>query len=216
MVRRSLTGLAVALSLAGMALSAQASAPPVGALPEGPVTMIQIQRGLLFALALPQPGSGLAWRGARPSDATIARPLDEVELGGKIVFTYRAGHVGSTTVVYALTGDETETAFQARYFEIVVIPGGRVQCSSRPKVAARYIVPPPPFVARIVSVQQQALAPAEPTGGGPSLKRLYRVTFDALRGNAVLPGGHRYAQYAYVARASTAAPWCFVKGGSGP
>jgi hypothetical protein len=120
MIRRSLVGLVATLGLATAVVSARATAPPVGPLPRGPVTTIRVQHGLLFAIALPRPGSGLAWRGARLSDATVARPLDEGELNGNIVFTYRAGHTGTTTVVYALTRDETEQALKARYFKIVV------------------------------------------------------------------------------------------------
>lgn len=213
----------VAVAVAAGALSAQASAPPVGPLPSGPVTTIRVQRGLLFAIALPRPGSGLAWRGARQSDSTIARPLDEGELNGNIVFTYRAGHTGTTTVVYALTRDETEKALQARYFKVVVFAppvaqttGSRTRCSPRPQIAARFIIPPAPFVATIVSVKQQPLPPSESAGGGPNLKRLYAVTFYAVKGNAVLPSGHRYTQFAYIARKTISAPWCFLKGGSGP
>ena len=221
MVRRSLIGLFVALALGAAASSAQASAPPVGPLPKGPVTTIHVQRGLLFAIALPRPGGGLAWRGARLSDATIARPLDEGELNGNIVFTYRAGHTGTTTVVYALTRDETEKALKARYFKVVVFAapaatGSGARCSPTPQVAARYVVPPAPFVARIISVKRQPLPVFEPAGGGPNLKRLYQVTFYAVKGNAVLPSGHRYTQFAYVARKSASARWCFLKGGSGP
>jgi hypothetical protein len=68
-----------------------------------------------------RPGKGLTWRGARPDDATIARPLDEGELNGNIVFTYRAGRTGSTTVVYALTRGETQKALEARYFRVLVV-----------------------------------------------------------------------------------------------
>lgn len=100
---------------------AQGSAPPVGPLPTGPVTAIQVQHGQLFALVVPQPAAGLAWRGARRSDATVARPLDEGELNGNIVFVYRAGHVGKTTVVYALTKGETPKALKARFFKITVL-----------------------------------------------------------------------------------------------
>jgi hypothetical protein len=225
MVRRSLVGLAVAAALVVVPPPARASAPPVGPLPRGPVTTIRVQRGLLFAIALPHPATGLAWRGARLSDATIARPLDEGELSGNIVFTYRAGRAGTTTVVYALTRDETPTALQARYFRVVVVAASptpaaqaswRARCSAAPQIAARYVVPPAPFSARIISVKRQALPPSEPTGGGSSFKRLYRVTFYAVKGNAVLPAGHRYTQYAYVARKTASASWCFLKGGSGP
>jgi hypothetical protein len=84
------------------------------------VTTIRVQHGLLFALVVPRPGNGLSWRGARQSDATVARPLDEAEVNGNIVFVYRAGHVGKTTVVYALTKDEQPTALKARYFKVIV------------------------------------------------------------------------------------------------
>lgn len=222
MTRRSHLGLVVVFLLAAAAL-ARASAPPVGPLPSGPVTTIHVRQGLLFGIALPRPASGLAWRGARRSDATIARPLDEGELNGNIVFTYRAGRPGSTTVVYALTRDETESALQARFFKVVVFAAPaaqntarRARCSTDPQVAARYVVPPPPFVARIISVERQPLPSGEPTGGGSNFKRLYAVTFFAVKGNAVLPGGHRFTQFAYVGRTSAGARWCFLKGGSGP
>jgi hypothetical protein len=119
MSRRSLVGVVAGLVLAA-AVSADASAPPVGALPKGPVTTVTVQRGLLFALVVPRPAAGLSWRGARPSAAAIARPLDEGELNGNIVFVYRAGRPGTTTVVYALTRDEGPRALKARYFKITV------------------------------------------------------------------------------------------------
>lgn len=122
---RRIAVLAAAAALAGAAASAQASAPPVGPLPPGPLTSISVQRGLLFAIALPRPAAGLTWRGARPSDATVARPLNEGELAGNIVFTYRAGRVGRTTVVYALTRGETVKALAARFFRIVVFAPAR-------------------------------------------------------------------------------------------
>ena len=196
--------IGIVLALATAAL-AHASAPPVGPLPAGPVTTIRVEHGLLFSIALPKPAPGLTWRGARRSNATVARPVDEGELNGKVVFTYLAGRPGTTTVVYALTRGEQLTALQARYFKVVVfLP----RCSWSASVAAQYVIPPPPFAARLISGHRQALA--------ASGKRLYRVTFFALRGNAVLPSGHRYTQYAYVARSSPGARWCFVSGGSAP
>lgn len=216
----------VPVTFAPAAARTPASAPPVGPLPGGPLTTIRVRHGLLFAIALPRPAPGLAWRGARPSDWTIARPLDEGELNGNVVFTYRAGRAGSTTVVYALTRDETPQALAARFFRIVVfatrsgpvVPRQalRVRCSLRPEVAARRVVPPPPFVARIVSVERVPLPSSEPAGRGPSFKRLYRVRFDAVKGNAVLPTGHRYTQFAYVVRKTIGGRWCFLAGGSGP
>jgi hypothetical protein len=214
--RRLLVGVVGVFTVAVVVMAAQATAPPVGPLPKGPVTTIGVQHGQLFAIVVPHPGTGLSWRGARQSDATIARPLDEGELNGNIIFVYRAGRAGKTTVIYALTKDEGPKALQARYFKISVAGETRARCSTDPQTTARYIIPPPPFVARIIIVKRQTIPAGEPSGGGPNHKRLYSVTFDALKGNAVLPSGHRYTQYAYVVRRTTTAPWCFLKGGSGP
>jgi hypothetical protein len=195
--------LLAACALAPRVPAAHSSAPPVGPLPRGPVATIEVETGALFAIALPKPGTGLSWRGARQSDATIARPVDEGELNGNIVFTYRAGHAGATTVVYALTRGELPAALQVRFFHVVVFPA---RCATTAAGAASYVIPPAPFVARLVSVQRL------PRASGAS--RLYRVTFHAVRGNAVLPSGHTYTQFAYVARGA-AGRWCFLKGGSG-
>jgi hypothetical protein len=196
------------------AAGAWASAPPVGELPAAPTTTISVTPGQLFSIVLPRPAVGLSWRGARASDALVARPLHEGELKGNVVFVYRAGSVGETTVVYALTKDEQPEARAARFFSIVVGLGAR--CSASPEVAARFVIPPPPFGARLVGVRRQQLPPSEPAGRGPSSKRLYLVSFYVSKGNAVLPAGHRYSQFAYVSRTSTSQPWCFLKGGSGP
>lgn len=98
----------------------------------------------------------------------------------------------------------------------VVVPGTRPRCSTDPTVAARFVIPPPPFSVRDVTVTRQAMPPGEPAGGGASFKRLYAVRFFVVKGNAVLPAGHTFTQFAYVARQLTSAPWCFLKGGSGP
>ena len=95
-------------------------------------------------------------------------------------------------------------------------PSVRPRCSADPTVAARYIIPPPPFSVRGVVVLRIAPPPSEPAGKGSNFKRLYRVRFTVVHGNAVLPAGYTYTQFAYVSRASTTAPWCFLKGGSGP
>ncbi len=95
-------------------------------------------------------------------------------------------------------------------------PPTRPRCSSNPAIAAQYVIPPPPFRVRDIATKQIALPPGEPAGGGPTLKRLYRVSFSVVVGNAVLPAGHRYTQFAYVNRQVTTAAWCFLKGGSGP
>jgi hypothetical protein len=111
----ALRSLAVVFAIFGLA-----TAPPIGPLPKGPVTTIQVRHGLLFALVVPRPARGLTWRGARNSDAAVAQPLDEAELNGNVVFVYRARRPGRTTIAYALTRGETPRALQARYFAIVV------------------------------------------------------------------------------------------------
>jgi hypothetical protein len=109
--------LRLSILLAGFVI---ATAPPVGPLPKGVVTTIRVRHGELFALVVPRPRPGLTWRGARQSDATVARPLDEAEVNGNVVFVYRAGHRGTTTVVYALTRGETPKALAARFFRVTV------------------------------------------------------------------------------------------------
>lgn len=84
---------------------------------------------------------------------------------------------------------------------MVVLLAAFAFCAATPQRAALHVIPPKPFVARVVSVRRMS-------------KGLYRVTFDAVRGNAVLPSGHRYTQFAHVVRRGTR--WCFVGGGSGP
>jgi len=105
---------------AGITLSARASAPPVGPLPKGPVTLIQVQHGQLFALVLPKPGSGYAWRGAKNTNVKVAKPLDEGELNGNIVLVYKALKAGKTTIAYGLTKDETEKAYKSQTFQVTV------------------------------------------------------------------------------------------------
>lgn len=96
------------------------------------------------------------------------------------------------------------------------LPVVHQRCAADPAVAAMYVIPPAPFAVRDVVVTRTALPPSEPVGKGPSYKRLYTVRFFVLRGNPVLPAGHTFTQFSYVSRASTSAPWCFLKGGSGP
>ena len=143
----------------------------------------------------------LAWR--PPGRSRRGPTLWDADVGASVVVVYRAVGVGRATVVYALTRGETVKALQAlRYRVVVVAP----RCSALPQAAAEYVIPPPPFVPRIVSVRTLALPTGEPVAGGPLLKRLYRVTFDVRTGNAVLPAGYRYSQFAYVGRKKITAP----------
>ena len=113
--------LATAALLASVvASSAIASAPPVGPLPRGPVTAISVQRGQLFAVALPKPARGRVWRVARAYDANVVTEVSEGVQRGNIVVVYRALHPGRTTISYALTRGETSKALQARTFKVGV------------------------------------------------------------------------------------------------
>ena len=84
------------------------------------MTLIQVQHGQLFALVLPKPGNGYAWRGAKNTNANVAKPLDEGELNGNIVLVYKALKAGKTTVAYGLTKDETEKAYKSQTFQVTV------------------------------------------------------------------------------------------------
>ena len=112
--------LGVAFTAAVLATSAGASAPPVGPLPRGPVTSIQVGHGQLVALVLPKPAGGYAWRGAKNTNVKVARPLDEGELNGNIVLVYKALKAGKTTIAYGLTKGETKKAYQSRTFLVTV------------------------------------------------------------------------------------------------
>jgi hypothetical protein len=110
----------LAAFLAALSLAGPATAPPIGPLPTGPVTTIQVRHGLPFALALPHRRGGLVWRGARNSNLAVARPIGEADVGANVVLTYRALRAGRTTLAYALTRGETAKVYEARYFRIVV------------------------------------------------------------------------------------------------
>ncbi len=120
-----------------------------------------------------------------------------------------------SAIHYSYTVSASST-LPLRPLSAVPTPSARPRCSPDPEVAAEHIIPPPPFSVRDIAVHRLAMPPSEPKGKGPSYKRLYSVRFYAVRANAVLPAGHTYTQFSYVSRQSTGAPWCFLKGGSGP
>lgn len=138
-----------------------------------------------------------------PATLTLSKPVDT-----------RYGRLFSV-IRYRYTVSSSST-LPLQPLSAVTSPSARPRCSMDPEIAAQHVIPPPPFSVREVVVQRTAMPPSEPAGRGPSYKRLYRVRFAVVRGNAVLPSGHTYTQFAYVSRTSTSAPWCFVRGGSGP
>ncbi len=114
----------VASNAAAMAAAATfvtvglADSPPVGALPSGPTSTIQTQKGELIAFALPKRPAGRVWRIARRFDAAIVRQVSEADVGRSVVF--KATGSGTTTVVFGLTRGETSKAFESRRFTVRV------------------------------------------------------------------------------------------------
>jgi len=102
-----------------LGLPAEASAPPVGKLPKGPVTSVHTPKGTLIALALPQL-KGLSWRLARPVDSRVVVQVGEGVVGTSVVITFRAKAAGHTKVIYAATRGESTVARAARTLDVTV------------------------------------------------------------------------------------------------
>ena len=98
----------------------RADSPPVGALPNGPTSIIQTQKGQLVALALPKRSAGRVWRIARRFDAAVVRQVSEADVGTTVVLVFRATGNGTTTVAFGLTRGETSKAFESRRFTVRV------------------------------------------------------------------------------------------------
>jgi len=101
--------VATAALIAGA--TAEASAPPVGPIPKGPVSSVTTQKGQLVAIALPRRSNGLVWRLARRVNPAVLRQVSEANVGSSVVVVFRATGRGSARVVYALTRGETSHAY---------------------------------------------------------------------------------------------------------
>ena len=113
--------LVAALVLAGaVSVAASASAPPVGALPAGPVSVIPTQKGELVAVSLPSRTNGRVWRIARAFNGSVLAQVGEANVGKTVVLVFKAKAPGTTTVAFGLTKGETAKAFESRRFEIHV------------------------------------------------------------------------------------------------
>jgi hypothetical protein len=114
----------LALSIAaigGGAAASFADSTPIGALPRGPVSSIDSQRGELVAIALPRRGAGRVWRIARPFKASVLRQVGEANVGASVVLVFRAAGAGDTTIAVALTnGDASSNALESRRFRVHV------------------------------------------------------------------------------------------------
>jgi hypothetical protein len=113
------TVLASVLAALLFAVSAVASAPPVGPLPKGPVTSISTSKGSLVSVALPS-RSGKSWRLARAVNAHVLVQVSEANVGNAVVIVYRAVGTGSVSVRYGLTIGEQRKAFASATFNVRV------------------------------------------------------------------------------------------------
>lgn len=120
-MKRTLIIVSVMVALTGGVAVALAESTPVGPLPAGPTATIDVQRGELVALALPQRGMRGVWRVARPFDAKVFREVSEANVAASVVLVFRAVSAGRTTVSIALTkSDASSKALESRQFKIHV------------------------------------------------------------------------------------------------
>jgi hypothetical protein len=111
--------VASAAAVLVIAVPVEASAPPVGRLPKGPVTTVRTPAGTLVSVALPHL-KGLSWRLARPFDSRVVSQVGEGDIGTAVVITYRAKAAGRTKVIYAATRGESTVARAARTYDVTV------------------------------------------------------------------------------------------------
>ena len=116
---RLITLVAAASAALALTLPAEASAPPVGRLPKGTVTLVRTPTGTLVSLALPQL-KGLSWRLARQVDSRVVVQTGEGVIGTSVVVTFRAKAAGHTKVIYAATRGESTVARAARTLDVTV------------------------------------------------------------------------------------------------
>jgi hypothetical protein len=109
-VKATLSGVAAATALLTAGAPADASAPPVGPIPKGPVSAVTTPKGQLVAVALPRKANGLVWRLARRVDPNVLRQVSEADVGSSVVVLFRATGRGTARVVFALTRGETPRA----------------------------------------------------------------------------------------------------------
>ena len=114
-VKRMLVIVCSVVTLACGAAAALAGSTPIGPLPAGPTSNIDVQHGELVAVAVPQRSSGRIWRIARRFDPKVLRQVSEGNVGSLVVLVFRAGSAGRTTVSLALTKSDTSAkAFESR------------------------------------------------------------------------------------------------------
>jgi hypothetical protein len=97
------------VALAAVA-AGSAAAPPVGALPKGPVLKVDAPKGALVAVALPR-RAGFSWRLARQVNPSVLRQVSEADVGKSVLVVFRATGRGDATIAFGLTRGETPRAY---------------------------------------------------------------------------------------------------------
>jgi hypothetical protein len=103
-----------------LVLPADATAPPVGPLPKGPIATIHTEPGSLVAVALPHRKAGLTWRIATVVDQKVLREVSEADVGRHVVVVYRAVGTGHARIAYGLTRGETARAHESLTYVVTV------------------------------------------------------------------------------------------------
>jgi hypothetical protein len=120
-VRRLLITLIATGTVGASAAVALPDSAPIGSLPAGPSSTIDVRHGELVALAVPQRSQGRVWRVARPFNANVLHQLSEANVGASVVLVFRAASAGRTTVSLALTrSDASAKALESRRFLVRV------------------------------------------------------------------------------------------------
>lgn len=114
--------IALPIAIAGLVLAAPAVAdsPPIGPLPAGPTSHITVERGELFAVALPAQPAGRVWRLKGSINTKVVNEVSEANVGKLVVVVFKATGTGTTMLSYASTRGETTKAYAAKRFKIAV------------------------------------------------------------------------------------------------
>ena len=117
---RALIAATVVAAMAAFAVTAEASAPPVGPLPASPLQTISTTVGSHVSVALPHGAKGRVWRVARPFDGKVVAEATEGDVGAYTVVVFTARAKGATTITFAQTLGERAKAYKAARYRIVV------------------------------------------------------------------------------------------------
>jgi hypothetical protein len=112
---------AAAVTTLVLVLPAHATAPPVGALPKGPVTTVRAAAGTLVSIALPHRSGGLVWRLAHSVSPRVLVEDSEANVGKHVVVVFRTVGAGHVRLAYGLTRGESGRARASLTYDIAVV-----------------------------------------------------------------------------------------------